>query len=43
MGVSGSNFTIKFGWFLFIWERLKFDAIKFWFIKYGADGFEVKF
>nr|WP_156318421.1 hypothetical protein [Campylobacter showae] len=42
-GVWGSNFAIKFGWFLFIWRRLKFDAMKFDATKYGANGFEVKF
>ena len=54
MGVWGSNFAlltreashfeaIKFGWFLFIWRRLKFDAMKFDFTKYAANGSAVKF
>jgi len=42
-GIWGSNFAIKFGWLLFILQRLKFDAMKFGFTKYGANGFEVKF
>ncbi len=35
--------AIKFGWFLFIWRRLKFDAMKFDFARYGANSSADKF